>query len=164
MTWFDLFIYIVIIYCVFKGYKTGLIKQLATLAGLVAGAILSGQISSILLPVLQGKSHSSDYILAPISYMLAFALIMLAFYFLGTLIQGIVEAAKMGTLNRLAGIVLCLTKWMLAISIIMNLILKIDSTHYIISENTINNSKMYKYVQPLAPHIVPFLKFEFNKE
>lgn len=164
MTWFDLFIYIVIIYCVFKGYKTGLIKQLATLAGLVAGAILSGQISSILLPVLQGKSHSSDYILAPISYMLAFALIMLAFYFLGTLIQGIVEAAKMGTLNRLAGVVLCLTKWMLAISIIMNLILKIDSIHYIISENTINNSKMYKYVQPLAPHIVPFLKFEFNKE
>ena len=75
MTWFDILIYIVVIYCVFKGYKTGLIKQLATLAGLIAGAILSGQISSILLPVLQGKSHSSEYILAPLSYMLAFALI-----------------------------------------------------------------------------------------
>lgn len=163
MTWFDIFIYIVIVYCVFKGYKTGLIKQLATLAGLVAAAILSGQISSILLPILQGKSHSSDYILAPISYMLAFALIMLAFYLLGTLIQGIIEAAKMGTLNRLAGVGLCLTKWILAISIVVNLISKIDSRHYIISDDTISKSKTYKYVQPLAPHIVPFLKFEFDK-
>lgn len=164
MTWFDILIYIVVTYCVFKGYKTGLIKQLATLAGLIAGAILSGQISSILLPVLQGKSHSSEYILAPLSYMLAFALIMLAFYLLGTLIQGVIEAAKMGTLNRLAGVVLCLVKWMLAISIVINLIGKIDSKHYIISEDTINRSKMYKYVQPFAPHIVPFLKFEFDKE
>lgn len=164
MTWFDIFIYIVIIYCVFKGYKTGLIKQLATLAGLVAGAILSGQISSLLLPILQGKSGSSDYILAPLSYMLAFALIMLAFYLLGTLLQGIIEAAKMGILNRLAGVILCLTKWILAISIVTNLIAHIDSKHFIISDATINNSKTYKYVQPFAPHIVPFLKFEFNKE
>lgn len=164
MTWFDIFIYIVIIYCVFKGYKTGLVKQLATLTGLVAGAILSGQISSLLLPLLQSKLQSSDYILAPLSYILAFILIMLAFYLLGTLIQGIVEAAKMGTLNRLAGIALCLTKWILAVSIIVNLIAQIDSGHHIISHDTISRSRTYEYVQPFAPQIVPFLKFEFDQE
>lgn len=164
MAWFDILIYIVVIYCIVKGYKTGLIKQLATLAGLIAGAILSGQISSLLLPVLQGKLHSSEYILAPLSYILAFALIMFAFYLLGTLVQGVVEAVKMGILNRLAGIALCLVKWILAISIVVNLISKIDPAHHIISEDTIVRSKTYKYVQPFAPHIVPFLKFDFDKE
>ncbi|SHF60015.1 CvpA family protein [Dysgonomonas macrotermitis] len=164
MTWFDICIFIVTAYCIFKGYKTGLVKQLATLAGLVAGAVLSGQISTIIRPLIQGKTESSDYILEPLSYILAFAIIMLAFYLLGTLVQGILEAAKMGTLNRLAGIVLCLTKWMFAISIVLNLLIKVDTNRIIISHETEARSKTYKYVQPLAPYLVPYLKFGLDKE
>lgn len=162
MNWLDIIIVIIVVYCIFEGYKTGLIKQLATLAGFIVGAVLSGTISSIILPILQSKIGSSENILGPLSYILAFTAIMIVFYLLGSMIQSIVETVKMGALNRLAGIVLCLAKWIFVTSILLNLILKTDTNKVLITDNTINKSKTFKYVQPFAPRIVPFLKFDLS--
>lgn len=162
MNWLDIIIVIIVVYCIFEGYKTGLIKQLATLAGFIVGAVLSGTISSIILPILQSKIGSSENILGPLSYILAFTAIMIVFYLLGSMIQSIVETVKMGALNRLAGIVLCLAKWVFVTSILLNLILKTDTNKALITDNTINKSKTFKYVQPFAPRIVPFLKFDLS--
>lgn len=162
MNWFDICIFIVIIYCIIKGYKTGLVKQLSTLAGLIAGAVLSGKLSILILPYIQHIKQIPHYMSAPLSYAITFIIIISAFYLLGTMMEEILKTVKMGTLNKLAGVALCLTKWLFAISIIVNLIVQADEHHQLIGPKIQDGSTTYKYIQPFAPKLVPFLKFSFD--
>lgn len=159
MNWFDIFILIVIIYCSIKGYKSGLIKQLASLVGLIAAAILSGQISTIIFPHIKNFAQLPDYITSPLSYIVAFAIIILFFYLIGTMLDTIIKTVKMGTLNKLAGVVLCVTKWLIAISIVLNIILKADEHQQLVTGHIQKQSITYQYIQPIAPMIIPYLKF-----
>lgn len=162
MNWFDICIFIVIIYCIIKGYKTGLVKQLSTLAGLIVGAVLSGKLSILILPYVQHIKQIPHYMAAPLSYAITFLIIISSFYLLGTMMEEILKTVKMGTLNKLAGVALCLTKWLFAISIVVNLIVQADEHHQLIAPKIQNGSATYKYIQPLAPKLVPFLKFNFD--
>lgn len=162
MNWFDICIFIVIIYCIIKGYKTGLVKQLSTLAGLIVGAVLSGKLSILILPYVQHIKQIPHYMAAPLSYAITFLIIISSFYLLGTMMEEILKTVKMGTLNKLAGVALCLTKWLFAISIVVNLIVQADEHHQLIAPKIQNGSATYKYIQPFAPKLVPFLKFNFD--
>lgn len=162
MNWFDICIFIVIIYCIIKGYKTGLVKQLSTLAGLIVGAVLSGKLSVLVLPYIQHIKQIPHYMSAPLSYAITFLIIISSFYLLGTMMEEILKTVKMGTLNKLAGVALCLTKWLFAISIGVNLIVQADEHHQLIAPKIQNGSATYKYIQPFAPKLVPFLKFSFD--
>ena len=162
MNWFDICIFIVIIYCIIKGYKTGLVKQLSTLAGLIVGAVLSGKLSALILPYVQHIKQIPHYMSAPLSYAITFLLIISAFYLLGTMMEEILKTVKMGTLNKLAGVALCLTKWLFAISIILNLIIQADEHHQLIAPKIQNGSTTYTYIHPFAPKLVPFLKFSLD--
>ncbi|PXV67545.1 colicin V production protein [Dysgonomonas alginatilytica] len=162
MNWFDICIIIVIIYCIIKGYKTGLVKQLSTLAGLIVGAVLSGKLSILILPYVKHIKQIPDYMAAPLSYALTFLIIISSFYLLGTMMEEILKTVKMGTINKLAGIALCLTKWLFAISIAVNLIVQADEHHQLLAPKIRNGSATYKYIQPFAPKLVPFLKFSFD--
>lgn len=157
MNWFDIIILIVAGYSILKGFKTGFVKQLASLGGLLAGAILSGQVSYILEPYMH---KVSERFAAPLSYMIAFVLIITAFAIVGHMLHEILETVKLGTLNRLAGAALCFSKWILAISILINLISKADENKRLISDNFRKKSRTFNSVQAIAPIIVPYLKFE----
>ena len=78
------------------------------------------------------------------------------------MMEEILKTVKMGTLNKLAGIALCLTKWLFAISIVINLIVQADEHHQLIAPKVQNGSASYKYIQPFAPKLVPFLKFSLD--
>ena len=78
------------------------------------------------------------------------------------MMEEILKTVKMGTLNKLAGIALCLTKWLFAISIVINLIVQADEHHQLIAPKIQNGSASYKYIQPFAPKLVPFLKFSLD--
>lgn len=159
MNWFDIFIIIVIIYCSIKGYKSGLIKQLTSLVGLIAAAILSGQISTIIYPYIQGFAQLPNYLTSPLSYIIAFAIIILFFYLIGTMLDSMIKTIKIGTLNKLAGVILCVAKWVIAISIILNIIIKADEHQQLVTGRIQNRSITYQYIQPIAPLIIPYLKF-----
>lgn len=161
MVWFDILILIISIYCIIKGYRTGFVKQLASLTGLVVGAILSGKISEIILPKIPKSLNIPESILTPLTYVLAFTLIIFVFYLIGTLIESILKTAKMGKLNRLVGVIFCLTKYYFAVSLILNLLLMLNSKLHFYNTETIESCKTYAYIQPISPLIIPILNEKF---
>lgn len=163
MNWFDICIFIMIAYCTIKGYKTGLVKQLSTLAGLIAGAMLSGKLSTLTLPYVKLIKPIPEYMAAPLSYSLTFLIIISFFYLLGKMMEEILKTVKMGTLNKLAGVALCLTKWLFVTSIVLNLIVQADEHFQLLAPKIQNGSATYKYIQPFAPKLVPFLKFSLDE-
>jgi len=161
MNWLDIIVAIVIVYSIFKGYRTGFIKQLASLAGIVACILLSGKVSAMILPYLRNLGNIPDKLLEPAAFIAAFILIAAAFMLLGHMIQSILETIKLGFINRLAGAVLSLAKWMIIISLVFNLLIKMDEHRVLFPADIENRSLSFKYIQPVAPAIAPYLKFNF---
>lgn len=159
MNWLDTLVIIVAIYSIFKGYKTGLIKQLASLAAIIACVLLSGKISSIILPYLRSLGKIPENLVESAAFIASFLLIFAAFMLLGYMLQSILQTVKLGTLNKLAGAALCITKWMIVVSLMLNLLIKMDSNHLIIPADIDTRSKSYPYIQPIAAAITPYLKF-----
>lgn len=159
MTWLDILVLIVATYSIFKGYRSGLIKQLASLAAVVACVLISGKIATILLPYLLKLESIPRNITEPLAFIASYIIIFAGFMLLGHMLQSIAKTIKLGTVNKLAGAALSLAKWMIILSIFINLLTKMDVEHLIVRKDLGTESKTYKYIQPIAPEIAPYLKF-----
>lgn len=160
MNWFDLVILCIVVLASIKGYISGLVKQLASLAGLIVGGIFAGYVAGFISPYILELTGVSDHIIKPLSYFFAFLGILIAFWFLGTVIQSILEFAKINTLNRLAGSLFSVLKWLILISVLLNIIVELDAKDRIIKKNIQESSFTYSYVKAITPYFIPFLDFE----
>ncbi|MBP1617483.1 MAG: Colicin production protein [Bacteroidetes bacterium] len=157
MTWIDFVTLIIAGYSIFKGYRDGLIMQVASLLGLVFGAIFAGSIAHILEPGLSFLFRSSPHIVGPISYLIAFILILVGFSFLGKMISGFLKTIHVGCLNSIGGAVFCTLKWLLLFSVFLNLVEAMDSREWIIKAETKQKSVTHNFVKALMPTVVPYL-------
>lgn len=160
MNWFDIIIIIVFIYCIISGYKSGLIKQLTALAGIIVAAILSGKISDLIYPYIKDFSQIPDYVKVPFSFIISFLIILSLFYIIGGMLESIINTLKMGVLNKLCGSIFCFAKWCVAISILLNVVIALDDNNQLMNKNIEKKSKTFTFVQQLAPEIIPYLKFD----
>ncbi|MBD8388101.1 CvpA family protein [Dysgonomonas sp. BGC7] len=161
MNWFDLTIIIIIAASLIRGFFTGFIMQVATLAGLVLGAIFAGKLSEYIVPHLIELVSLSPHILGPLSYTIAFIIIIVALLFAGKLLESFIDALKMNFLNRLAGSLFSAAKWLILFSILLNLIVEFDQNERLIKKDVRENSHTYPYVIQVAQTVIPYLRFDW---
>lgn len=164
MNWFDLIVIILVLITLVKGFFSGLVMQIASLAGLILGAIFAGQLSTIIAPKLISLTDASAHIIGPLSYIVAFLIIIIVLLFAGKLLQSFVNAIKMNILNRLAGALFCCAKWIIVFSILMNLIVEFDQDKQLIKEDIRENAHSYPIVMDIAQTVIPFLRFDWAKD
>lgn len=162
MNWFDLVVALIIILSMIRGLFSGLVMQLATLAGIILGAIFAGKLSEYIAPELIKITDASPHIVGPLSYILAFVAILIGLFFAGKLIESFVDAIKMTSLNRLAGGIFCAAKWIIIFSILVNLLVEFDQEEKIIKENVRNESYTYPLVTEVAKTVIPYLRFDWD--
>ncbi len=165
VNWFDTLIFIIIIISFIVGYSSGFIKQLASLAGIILGGMFAGKIASIISPYLIELTKAESYIVKPLSYIIAFISIVIFFFILGRVIHKLFKVIQLNLLNRLIGAIFSAAKWIIIMSIIVNIISTIDIKEVIIKKDIKENSKTYPYIKAITPYFIPFLDFErSNKE
>lgn len=164
MNWFDLVVIILVLVTLGKGAFSGLVMQVASLAGLILGAIFAGQLSAWVAPELIRLTDASPHIIGPLSYIVAFIAILVGLFFAGKLVESFVEALQMSFLNRLAGAVFCCAKWVVLFSIVLNLLVEFDQNKVFIKEDVREKSHSYPYVMKIAQTVIPYLKFDWVKE
>jgi len=163
MNWFDIVVIILVLITLVKGFFSGLIMQIATLAGLVLGAIFAGKLSEIIAPELIKLTDASPHIIGPLSYIIAFIAIIIVLFFAGKLIESFMDALAMNTLNRLAGALFCTAKWIILFSILLNLLVEFDQDKKIIKEDVRNESYTYPLISEVAKTVIPYLRFDWAK-
>ncbi len=161
MNWFDLVVITLILLSLTKGLFSGLVMQIASLAGIILGAVFAGKLSEIIAPKLIHFTEASPHIIGPTSYILAFAGIIVALYFAGKLLDSFVDAIKMTALNKLAGAVFCMAKWLIIFSILLNLLVEFDQHKHIIKEDIRENSHTYPLITEIAKTVIPYLRFDW---
>ena len=161
MNWFDLLIIVLVLLTLFRGYISGLVMQLASLIGIILGAVFAGKLSEIIAPKMIAITDIPTHIVGPVSYIIAFVVILIVIVLIGRLLQSFIEAIKINTLNRLAGAVFCCAKWIVIFSILLNLVVEFDQDKQIIKEDIRENSHTYPLMTKAAQAVIPYLRFDW---
>ena len=140
MNFLDIIIAIPLCYFIYKGWKRGLIFELAALAGIVIGCWACVHFSTWVGDALNLKG--SGGVLA--AFFVTFVAVMVGAYFLGKAIEGVVKMVKAGIVNKILGALLGMCKCLCVLSILLNFVLLVDQHQVIITQNAKEESFLFE--------------------
>ncbi len=164
LNWFDIVLGVLFIVAVFNGLRKGLIMQLSGLITILLAAVFGGKLAKIILPELMHFVEIKPNHASVISYIIAFLLIAVGIFIIGSIIQKLLKTLNLNFINRLFGGIIAAAIAMVVMSILLNLILILDTDAHIITMNIRKNSFFYERVRVVVPSIVPYLNEEVWEE
>ncbi len=150
----DIIILVVIAGATIYGLYRGLIKQLSSLAAIACGVMgcrLFGDDVSLLAMPLMPDTLNNPTIANFISIAILFILIYLTVELIASLLHSLSHALMLGWLDHLLGTVFCLFKWLLILSIILNVWQLVSPQNPIFSNSTLMDGEMLPGIMNIAP-------------
>jgi membrane protein required for colicin V production len=160
MNYIDMFIMVLLIWAVFKGYTRGFIMQLATIAALVIGIYAALKLSGFTAKHLERYLNTSSESLYLISMAVTFILVFIGINFVGHLVEKMVETVELSFVNRLLGVLFSVIKTMIIIGIILAFANRLDQKVSILPKYTREHSLFYKPFTRIATILFPSLQAE----
>lgn len=105
MSLVDILIWAILLIFVLKGFWKGLVREVCTLLGLVAGGWAAFRYSSSLAEAIRPYLHLPQPVSAALSFLLIFFLVGLLFFLFGHLLTVIFKVMLLGGVNRIGGAV-----------------------------------------------------------
>jgi membrane protein required for colicin V production len=103
MTLVDILIWAVVLIFVAKGFWRGLVREVCTLAGLIAGGWAAFRYSSPLAEAVRPFIHLPQHVAGAISFLVIFFLVGLLFFLVGYLLTVVFKIMLLGGINRIGG-------------------------------------------------------------
>ena len=104
MSLVDILILAVLLIFVIKGFMKGLVREVCSLLGLLAGGWASFRYYHYLAEAIRPFVHLPQHIARAISFLLLFLIIGLLFYLFGHLLTAIFRIMLLGSVNRIGGL------------------------------------------------------------
>lgn len=158
MNYFDIILIVPMLWGGFKGFKKGLIVEVASLLALFLGVWGGVKFSSYSANYLGELFSISDQLMPIISFAVTFILIVILVFLLAKLIQKLVKAVSLSTINQLAGMLFGALKFTFIISIILTIVNNINAEIEFITPESRNESLLYNPVSSIAPAVIPGLE------
>jgi membrane protein required for colicin V production len=157
MNWLDLIIVVLLILALVTGFINGFVKEVASLAGLILGIWGAIKFSSFTAAKLYDWFDMTGQFVGIIAFMITFGIIVVVIHFIGIMADKIVDAASLGFINRIFGIVFGLFKTVLILSVIFALLNAIDAKRPFLPKDTVANSSFYNPISDIAPALFPII-------
>lgn len=140
MNFLDLIIAIPLVFFIYKGWKRGLVFELAMLAGLIVGCYAATHFSTWLVGVL----HLGGDTAILIAFFILFIGVLVLALVLAKAIEGFVKLVKVGKANNLLGAAFSMLKGLCIISVLLNMLMMVDSQAEFVTQKTRDNSILYR--------------------
>lgn len=163
MNYIDLILLIFLLWSVYRGFKNGLIIEVASLIALILGIFGAIKFSYMTSDFLVEKFEMTTKYLPLISFAITFVLIVIVVHLLAKVLDKLVKAIALGFINRLFGIVFGVIKTAFILSIVLVILNTIDRKTHFLPEDKIEESLLYKPISAFAPLIFRDLNFESIK-
>jgi membrane protein required for colicin V production len=157
MNWLDVIIVVILILSLVTGFINGLVKEVASLAALILGIWGAIKFSTFTAGKLYDYFDMSGRYVGIIAFLITFGMIVVIIHFVGILADKIVNAAALGFINRILGIIFGLLKSVLIMSVVFVILNAIDAKRPFLPKQTIEESKFYNPISDLAPAIFPII-------
>ena len=145
---------ILLCWMIFIGWKKGVVRELATLAGVLLGLWASVHLSQQVAPML-GLGGESAVLIA---FIVIFLAALVVAYLMGKLVESIMKAVKLSVVNRLLGAVLGACKALVVLSILLSFVLMIDTNSMLISQDVRQRSVLFRPVSDAGNRLTAQIK------
>jgi membrane protein required for colicin V production len=157
MNWIDMTIIVILGLSMVMGFINGLVKEVASLAALIFGIWGAIKFSAFTAEKLYDYFDMSGQYVGVISFLITFGIIVILIHFVGLIVNKIVDAAALGFINRLLGIVFGLLKSVLIMSVIFVVLNAIDDHRSFLPKDKLEESMFYNPISDIAPAIFPII-------
>ncbi len=141
------------VYFLWKGYKRGLIFEVASLIGIVAGCWAACRFCERVADMLDFSGEWA--VLA--AFFVTFVAVMLLSMFLGRCVKNLFKMVKLGFIDRLAGALLGFAKAICILGVFLSYAELIDHNEELLTRDVKSCSKFYKPVNKVGNYLVESL-------
>lgn len=149
----DIIILCFLLYGAIRGALSGLVRQALSLAGLIIAVFCSRFIAIPIESFLASICEIPENISKPLSFCLAFLIILLTCEIIIRLLNKILSITRLGGINRILGIIFCELKIIIILSVAINIYELSDKDSRLIKQDIKNESFLYMPVQNAAPFL-----------
>ena len=165
MNYLDFLIIIPLLIGAWRGFKKGFVIELFTLLALLVGIYCGIHFSEFMSGFLKDSLGMTSKYLPAISFTLTFLLVGAMVYFGGKMIEKALKLVALGMVNKIAGLVFGITKYLFFVSAIIVIFESYDEHGDFIPEDLKNESLLYKPIKNTSLSAIPALRYSslFNK-
>ena len=150
VNWIDLVFLCLFIYGSFSGFKKGLIREVASLASLFISIISVYYFSNQLSILIENILNISTGVAYVISCLIIFLTTIYLVSYFAKLITKAVNVAPIGIINRIAGFIFGLSKWVVISSCLIFITIKIFFSNEISKQLKIDLMENSLILEPLS--------------
>lgn len=161
MNYLDIILGIPLLWLTWRGFRNGLVIELAKLAGLILGIWVAFHFSAWTGKTLAAWIHVSPVLLPLLAFILTFLAVLILVWFIGKLAEHLVDMVSLGFLNKLAGAVLGMLKAVLLLGVILLVFNHYENTKLIVPQKAREESFLYKSISGAGKMIYPLVKTQF---
>lgn len=154
----DIVLAIPMLWLVYRGWKRGLVREAATLIGVLAGIWAAVHLSQLICELLSLKGESSVII----AFFIAFVGALVLAWLLGRMVEGMMKAAHLSIINHIAGAALGLVKALCILAVLLSNVVLLDSHERVITPQTKEESRLYKPVYDTGNRLTASLRQFIN--
>ena len=154
----DLILGGILVYGAIKGLMKGLIVEIAGLLALVIGVWGAIHFSDVVGDYLGQKLDWNEKYISLSAFILTFIGIVMAISALGKALTSVASVIALGWLNKLFGAIFGLLKVGFTLSVILNILLQINTKFDFLEKKTLKESVVFEPLAEVAPTIFPMLK------
>ncbi len=155
MNYIDIILVIPLMWGAYKGYKKGLVTEIASLVALLLGIWGAIKFSGMTSDFLASSFDFTSEYLPIIAFALTFVVIVIGVHLVAKLVDKLVKAVALGLVNRILGSVFGALKFAFIISIILVILNQLDEKAKFIPKDLKEESLLYEPMSKVAPIIYP---------
>lgn len=149
----DLVVYLVLAFALFEGWRRGMVLQLCSLAGLVAGIWLAARYGA----TVGGWLQLDASVAAAGGFAAVVVVVVIAVAVLGRLLRRLFRFAGFGLPDIVLGIAVAAAKYLLLLSVAFAAFDSLNAEYALASRTTVEGSRWYRPVRDLSGRMLPFL-------
>ena len=161
MGFIDIVLGALLAYGVFKGFKNGLIVELASLLSLYIGIYVAVKFSSVVGNAL-GDTLSTSKTGKVIAFVLTFLAVVVGIHYLAKALSKIASIVFLGWLNKMGGVVFGLLKTVLIVGIVLSLFQKVNYKNALVSIETQDKSLFFHPILKTSDFCLPIVSKWFD--
>lgn len=150
----DIIIAIPLLFFIYRGWKRGLVFEVATLVGVVVGAYAAIHFSNWVAQLLNLKGDSALLI----AFFITFLGVLVLAFFLGKCATNFIKMMKAGFFNHLLGSAVGMIKALCVVSVLLNTLLLVDINQSIITPKVQQESAFFKPTYKIGNKLTAKLK------
>lgn len=165
MGFLDIVLGLLLVWGLYKGFKNGLLLEVASILALIAGIYGAIHFSYIVGDYFSQNMQWNERYFNIASFIITFIIIVLAVHFAGKLLTKVANIVLLGAINKIAGALFGILKMAVIVGAILVFFDRLNNTLSFVNEETKKESILYEPVKEIGAFVFgKVLKNESSEE